>query len=331
MADGKISSSPSAKKFDSALARLTTEVTIAATIEDHTKVRFQNAALHSLETLSVMQHVIEETLKSCGPTDRTELLETFGGDCRRVAMKRARVEQLQTVLAVSHHTNDRRPARSLDLCQSVEDVLRSVNLGQALVAAQQQARSRIQTAATAEFMGAMAEAAAEDDKEEGEAEAQPEVPADQDLMRGGDVSPIPDHPKLVLRKNTEERAVAFKDLDEAGSYVEARAIVEGLFEVLDTDGTGVLEGEEAEQAIDDLVMHVMRESADRAEKYGGRKFVPTEDAVRKWVWDVVDTDKDGKITAAEAVKGFMAVVDDIDDPEEKVQSIVQGKRASIVQ
>lgn len=301
--------SPKGRQFDSALAKLTTEVTIAARIEDHAKVRFQNAALHSLESLGVMQDIMEALLKG----DRADLIEVFGGDCRRVAMKRARVEQLQEVLAVSNHVADRRPQRSIDFCKSVEDVLTSMELGQALALAQRQARSRVMTMASAELA-----------PQAGEGEKEAEVPVDADL---GQVSPITMHPPRALRKNTEERALAFKDLDDADSYVEARAIVEGLFEVLDTDGTGVLEGEEAEQAINDLVMHVMRESADRASKYGGRKFVPSEESVRKWVWDVVDKDGDGKITAAEAVAGFMAVVDDIDEKEER--PVTMDKQSSV--
>lgn len=309
--EGRCARNPTAKRFDSALAKLTKEVTIASSIEDHNKVRFQNGALHSLESLGEMQEIMEATLRG----ERSDLLEVFGGDCRRVAMKRARVEQLQEVLSVSNHVGDRRPNRSIDLCQSIEDVLTSMELGQALAAAKRQARSRVMT--MAEPTAEVSEAA------KGRSHAASEaVYADIDV-----VSPINPRPHQLLRKNTEERALAFKDLDDADSYVEARAIVEGLFEVLDIDGTGVLEGDEAEQAINDLVMHVMRESADRAAKYGGRKFVPSEDSVRKWVWAVVDKDGDGKITAAEAVAGFMAVVDDIDEKEER--GAAMAKTASV--
>lgn len=118
-------------------------------------------------------------------------------------------------------------------------------------------------------------------------------------------------------------------LDGAESCIDVCVIVEALFDVYDEDGNGLLEDHEAETAVSDLVAHVMTEAAERASYYGGTSFVPGEDAVRNWVWDVVDKDKDKKITLAEAIQGFVTVVDDIDKREERSANMT--KRNSLPQ
>lgn len=230
-----------------------------------------------------------ETLKE-GVGKRAELLDIFGGDCRRVVEMRTCTEQLQAILKRSHHSEDCRLEKSLRLCQSVEDVIISAEGDNAEIFRRRLSLVQLIPAVDPE-------------------------PEESGRDLDDPVSPIPMQPQQKLDLAEEERAELLKELDNAQEYGEARNIVEQLFRHFDKNDNGELDGDECERAIDDLVMHVMREAAERSAKYG-RRLVPREDVVRKWVWETVDSDFDGTITAQEAVKGFLKVVNDIDEQGE---------------
>lgn len=66
-----------------------------------------------------------------------------------------------------------------------------------------------------------------------------------------------------------------------------------------------------------MVTHVMGEAAARSAKYGGRLPLLSSEEVREWVWKMVDRDGDRRISPEEAIRGFKAVVRDIDEQEER--------------
>lgn len=265
---------------------------------DTSKVRSQSSLLRSLELLGVLDDIFDDIFKD----DRAALVKVFGGDCHRVATMQALVEQLQVMIANSPHQHehkaDARLKRSINFCQSVESVLKDVNLGQTLAAAQQLVRPNIVMATVAEK----------------ETHAAP-----KDALQIG-VDLFSD--ERQLQSMQAKRTTMFTDLDAADSCVEARASGEALFEEFDEDGNGILEDEEADMAISYAVTHVMREGAERSAKYRGRLSLPSEEIVREWVWKMVDEDGDGRITREEAIRGFKAVVDDIDAQEERRRSLL---------
>jgi len=210
-----------------------------------------------------------------GTKERPQLQLVFGGDCHRIAHVRAVLEMLGEMLQGSHMAKADRMSMCLKRCEAVESVLRDSGLGASLAKAQEDEKGKVQEILTPAA-----------------------IPASVSSSSLTPASP-------------SSRLKYLQAIDEAESANAVLRKIDRLFDAYDADGNGLLEGDNYEQAINDLSQYMLKEAQERMEKYG-KGTLPPESLIRQWVTDVVDPNNDGAITREEARIGFKQVVDDIE-------------------
>lgn len=200
------------RQFDSEATKLATQATLAVHATTMSPVRYEIVVLNMFDCLGNMLRIIRSA--ASGP--RAEFIEVFGDDCRRVANMLAQVKQLQFLCAGLPHKDDSRLQQIANECQALEDLLTSMNLGQALAAAKHKAQQRMATS----------------------------VASYEGIVKGI-VTACEGQQSASKPSSATLRAASLQELEGADVCAEARAIVEALFEIYDLDGNGLLEGEEA--------------------------------------------------------------------------------------
>lgn len=222
-----------------------------------------------------------------------ELQAMFGGDCLRIANMRVFVEQVIGLLQGWGIVQDVRLKSCLDTCEAVESVLRDLGFSMRLAEAKLKTR-----AAVLPTLNSL--------------EAHPALPrtTSQQCVRLAEVErldrPLGEvHPAPPL--TTSQLLVCAAEVE---SLDRCQMILDELFDALDHDADGVLEGFEFDKAVNELTDFVLLSGQKRRSNLG-RNFSPPERVVRKWVAECIDPRGTGAVTREDARGSFKVVVDDI--------------------
>jgi hypothetical protein len=237
-----------------------------------------------LRTLGEVRDFMRGLLEKESGTKRPLLFELFSDNVGVLAHVDAVLDMVLDMLLNTNLQKDPRSQEAKKACASVQSVLQEAGLGDKLAKAREQARR------------------------------------DVDALI----------PELVRRPSTEvqhfvseqkvlfNRMKMFENLDEAETEGEVLSAIDTLFDSYSADGS-VLTGDTFEQCIQDIMQHIHNEAARVADKYGANKMLPSDEALREWILQVVDPNGDGAITWEEAKSGFKYVVDDIESGADYVK------------
>lgn len=248
----------------------------------------KKAVIEIMEPLGRARDFMNDVLKGETGTERPRLHEIFGRDnhCQRVEHIRELVDVAQRLVAKSYFASDKRWQETMKACESIEAILRDAGLGAELKAARAKAAEEL-------------------------ADIVPQGVRRESVMLDTPVEPV------LTRSISNMRKGLFLELDLADHELEVLHSTTRIFESYGKGKDDVLEGRDYENVIKILIEHVQEEAARKAAEHGLEKpLIPNADAVKNWVLSIIDPNGDELITFEEGLRGFKAVVDDIETDDD---------------